>query len=133
MLYNADDGIDGDGYQIASYYQTRPERDGVHLCGLTGVNDVRFGTAGEGILANDYLSVLRPQDPARHRLARRPDRRDRHDQGPSAEDRRRRDPGRGKCLNWRRCSSLESELTRIDSIDTVAKMGDQFILTGLAD
>jgi len=35
------------------------------------------------------------------------------------------DAGWNPVLNWRRYSSLESELTRIDVIDTIQKMGDQ--------
>jgi len=37
----------------------------------------------------------------------------------------------GGAFKWRRHSSLESELTRIDSVDSVFEMGEQFFFIGL--
>ena len=131
VLYNADDGAQGDGFQIASHYaQTHP---GVSLAGLTGINSVLTGSYNEQISGSDYLSVVRPQ--VLSAIA-----------GVSSEidvivttkglplkiDAGSQ-PGGNTSFNWRRWSSLESELTRIDSIDSIDKMGDQFILTGFPE
>ncbi len=129
VLYNADDGPTGDGFQIASYYeQARP---GVRLLGLTGINSILSGTLNENVSAADYLSVIRPQVlseigtisdsidvivttkglPLRIDTAGQPP----GSQVPSSD--------------WHRFSSLESELTRIDEISTLDQMGDQALFS----
>ncbi len=57
VIYNADDGNQSDGYQIAQHYQQA--RPGVHLAPLTGINDILGGTYGEDVSGDDYLSVIR--------------------------------------------------------------------------
>lgn len=112
VLYNAQSA---DGQQVANYYaQVHP---GVQLLGLQNVS------SDEEISAETYLSTIRPQIlpaltssidvivttkglPLRINAGAR--------------------PADSTSYDWKRYSSLESELTRIDSIDTVAEMGDQF-------
>ena len=128
VLYNADDGVGGMGGQIASHYESA--RPGVHTVGISGVNSITFGSTQEYVSAQDYLDVIRPQ--VLNAIGSIPDSIDvivttkgmplRVDAGNQ--------PAGNTSLNWKRFSSLESELTRIDSIDTLDKMGDQFIFTG---
>ena len=127
VLYNADDGNNGVGKQIADHYQF--VHPGAHAVGLTGVNDILYGTNNENVSGADYLSALRPQ--ILDAIGSIPDSVDvivttkglplRINAGP--------DPG-GVTKKWGQYSSFESELTRIDSIDTINKMGSQFILAG---
>lgn len=128
VLYNADDGQAGPGYQIANHYQT--VHPGTHVVGLTGVNDILSGAFDEDVSGTDYLNVLRPQ--ILSAIGTIPDSIDvivttkglplRIDVGPQ--------PDPNASIKWKSFSSLESELTRIDSIDTIDEMGDQFILAG---
>lgn len=131
VLYNADQGDIGPGYQIADYYsQARP---GVHLFGLTGIDPILTGSTLETVSADNYLSVIRPQ--ILSAIARLPDTIDvivttkglplKIDSGVKGPD--------SMALLWRRYSSLESELTRIDSIASRDAMGNQFIFTGFPD
>jgi uncharacterized protein (TIGR03790 family) len=137
VLYNADDGPDGPGQQIAEYYQQ--VRPGVHVVGIHGVNSYFNGDDTQPITAAQYLAP--------------------GDGSPGSGGIRRQvldaigaisdsidvivvtkglplrinagyKPASSDSLNWLRHSSLESELARIDSIDTVLEMGDQFIATG---
>ena len=64
VIYNADDGNQSDGYQIAQHYQQA--RPGVHLAPLTGINDILGGTYGEDVSGDDYLSVIRARQRATH-------------------------------------------------------------------
>ncbi len=131
VLYNADQGADGAGAQIADYY--RQARPGVHLLGLQGIDDILSGTTRELVSADNYLNVIRPQVLAG--IAGIPDSIDvivttkglplKIDAGAKGAD--------STTLLWRRYSSLESELTRIDSLTSKAAMGDQFIYTGFPD
>jgi hypothetical protein len=129
VLYNADDGPSGEGYQIAQYYQQK--RPGVHLVGLTGIDAIYSGTDTTCVSADNYLSVIRPQV-----LSAIGGISDSIDvivttKGlPLKLDAGATPPSGMSSYNWRRYSSLESELTRIDSIDSRFEMGDQFILTG---
>ena len=59
VLYNADQGADGAGAQIADYY--RQARPGVHLLGLQGIDNILSGTTRERVSADNYLNVIRPQ------------------------------------------------------------------------
>lgn len=128
VLYNADDGPSGAGYQIAQYYQQK--RPGVHLAGLTGIDAIYDGNDTSYVSADDYLNVIRPQVlGAIGGIA------DSIDvivttKGLPLKISAGSDPGTVGS-HWARYSSLESELTRIDSIDSRLKMGDQYILTGL--
>ena len=125
---NADAGADGAGYQIAQHYQQR--RPGVHVAGLTGIDAIFSGTDTEFVSATDYLNVIRPQ--VLDAIGQVSDSIDvivttkglplKIDAGPK--------PPTSTSYNWRRYSSLESELTRIDAIDTIEEMGDQFIWSG---
>jgi uncharacterized protein (TIGR03790 family) len=122
VLYNADDA---ESSAIASYYAQK--RPGVRLLGLNGV------TTAEEVTANYYLSAIRPQIlpaldnstdvivttkglPLRIRIEQ-------------ANPRSYTDPsGQARSIGnwyWKRYSSLESELTRIDTISTWQQMGDQ--------
>jgi uncharacterized protein (TIGR03790 family) len=131
VLYNADHGASGAGFQIADYY--RQARPGVHLLGLQGIDGILSGTTRELVSADNYLNVIRPQILAG--IALIPDSIDvivtttglplKIDAGAKGAD--------STTLLWRRYSSLESELTRIDSLTTKAAMGDQFIYTGFPD
>ena len=116
VLYNADDGVAGPGFQIASDYQSR--RPGVHLAGLTGINDVLTGPQNEEISASDYLdadSGIRRQ--VLDRIAAIPDRIDVIVTTKGL-------PLRINNSSGHPYSSLESELTRIDSISSAAEMGN---------
>lgn len=122
VLYNADNA---DSRDIANYYAQK--RPGVRLFGLTGI------TSSEEVSADYYLSNIRPQVlsalddsvdvivttkglPLRIRVAQ---------SNPGTYI----DPnGISRSVgswDWKKCSSLESELTRIDSISTWQQMGDQ--------
>lgn len=127
VLYNDDQGASGPGSQIANYYQQA--RPGVHLAPLSGIDAILTGAFGEDVSGQDYLDVIKPQvDSA---IAAIPDVIDvivttkglplRIDTGPQPVG----DPT--DPTNWKRFSSLESELTRVDSIDTIGKMGNQFL------
>jgi uncharacterized protein (TIGR03790 family) len=122
VLYNAEDA---DSFAIASYYAEK--RPGVRLRGLTGV------TTAEEVTANYYLSNIRPQVlsalhdstdvivttkglPLRIRV----------DQpNPLTYIDPNGTPRTIGNWSWKKYSSLESELTRIDSISTWQQMGDQ--------
>ncbi|MDZ4657702.1 MAG: hypothetical protein SH868_09020 [Bythopirellula sp.] len=131
VLYNADQGDMGPGHQIADYY--RQARPGVHLLGLTGIDSILTGNTSETVSADNYLNVIRPQ--ILSAIAGLPDSIEvivttkglplKIDSGSKA-------PG-STALLWRRYSSLESELTRIDSITSRDAMGNQFIYTGFPD
>jgi len=111
VLYNSDSP---DGLQIAEYYaQAHP---GVHLLGLTGV------TTNETINAQDYLNVIRPQVMAF--LAGTPDI-ECFVTTKGLPVRIHNTSSSAGYFMWKPFSSLESELTRIDTIDTLAEMGDQ--------
>jgi uncharacterized protein (TIGR03790 family) len=122
VLYNAEDA---DSSAIASYYASK--RPGVRTLGLTGV------TTAEEVTANYYLSAIRPQIlpalnnstdvivttkglPLRIRVEQ-------------SNPRTYVDPfGQTRTVSnwyWKRYSSLESELTRIDAVSTWEQMGDQ--------
>jgi len=129
VLYNADEGAQGDGFQIASYYaQARP---GVNVVGLTGISSILSGSYNEQVSAADYLSVIRPQvlsaiagisDEINVIVTTK---------GLPLKIDAGSQPAGNASLNWRRWSSFESELTRVDSIDSIDEMGNQFILAGL--
>ena len=122
VLFNA---ADAESSAIASYYAQK--RPGVRLLGLNGVS------TSEEVSANYYLSTIRPQIlpalddttdvivttkglPLRIRI-------------DQANPKTYTDPfGVTRSIsngNWKRYSSLESELTRIDTISTPQQMGDQ--------
>ena len=122
VLYNA---ADANSTAIANYYAEK--RPGVRLLGLTGV------TTAEEVSANYYLSQIRPQVlpaldastdvllttkglPLRIKVEQ-------------ANPKTYTDPfGVSRTIgswSWKRFSSLESELTRIDSVSTWQQMGDQ--------
>jgi uncharacterized protein (TIGR03790 family) len=122
VLYNADDSASRD---IAEYYAQK--RPGVRLLGLSGV------TTAEEVTASYYLSNIRPQIlpaldvstdvivttkglPLRIRVSQT---------SPGTYV----DPyGVSRTItsgNWKRYSSLESELARIDTVSTWQQMGDQ--------
>jgi uncharacterized protein (TIGR03790 family) len=122
VLYNAEDA---DSLAIASYYSQK--RPGVRLLGLTGI------TTAEDVSANYYLANIRPQIlpaldastdvivttkglPLRIRVEQ-------------SNPKNYTDPyGVSRSIgswSWKRFSSLESELTRIDTISTWQQMGDQ--------
>ena len=113
-----------DGLAIADYYaQAHP---GVHLLGLSNV------TTSEDISASGYLNTIRPQilpalTPSIDVIVTTkglPLRIDNTATGPSSYT----DPfGVTRSIppgSWQQYSSLESELTRIDTISTVNQMGD---------
>ncbi len=127
VLYNVDSP---DGIQIANYYAS--VYPGVQLLGLTGVS------TAEEIDQNHYLNVIRPQVLAGLNASTQvivttkglPLRINNSTTNPGTY------PGyRGATLNitipndwWQTYSSLESELTRIDTISTQEQMGDQSYL-----
>mgnify|MGYP001214875100 CR=1 FL=1 len=128
VLYNADQGLEGPGFQIADYY--RQARPGVHLVGLSGINGIFTDPSQEATTASGYLDIIRPQ--ILNAIAGIPDSIDVivTTKGlPLLIDSGTRPTG-NTALKWKRHSSLESELTRIDSIDSSALMGDQYFLTG---
>ena len=132
VLYSADEGVSGDGFQIADHYQQA--RQGVHRAGISGLStlpdeEYRGVPDADTISAEDYLNVVRPQIlsiinaiesaggsidvivttkgmPLRINAGQNP----------------------GGFSSWNQYSSLESELTRIDSIDTINEMGNQSII-----
>lgn len=124
VIYNSDPGSAGDGFQIADYYQQI--RPGVHMASISGVDAILSGPFSEEVGGQDYLDVIRPQILAA--IAAIPDTIDvivttkgmplRINAGPK--------PAGYNTLKWKPYSSLESELTRVDSIDTIEKMGDQY-------
>ncbi len=131
VLYNADQGDSGPGYQIADFYsQARP---GVNLLGLSGIDTILTGSTLETVSADDYLNVIRPQ--ILSAIAELPDSIDvivttkglplKIDAGAKATG--------STAMLWRPYSSLESELTRIDTIASRDGMGNQFIYTGFPD
>jgi uncharacterized protein (TIGR03790 family) len=131
VLYNADQGIGGAGFQIADYY--RQARPGVHLLGLSGVDSILSGTTREEVSADNYLKVIRPQ--ILSSIAGIPNTIDvivttkglplKIDAGPQEPD--------TSYLSFKRYSSLESELTRIDSISSREGMVEQYIFAGFPD
>jgi uncharacterized protein (TIGR03790 family) len=131
VLYNADQGTDGAGFQIADYY--RQARPGVHLLGISGIDSILQSSTREVVSAESYLSVIRPQ--ILSGIASIPESIDvivttkglplKIDGGPQ-------EPGTS-FINYRRYSSLESELTRIDSISTRDKMVEQYIFAGFPE
>lgn len=127
VLYNVDSA---DGIQVANHYASvYPD---VQLLGLTGVS------ASEEVDQNHYLNVIRPQVLAGLSASTQvivttkglPLRINNSATNPGTY------PGyRGASLNlsiphdwWKTYSSLESELTRIDTISTQEQMGDQSYL-----
>ncbi len=131
VLYNADQGTSGPGFQIADYY--RNVRPGVHLLGLTDIDQILSGTSLESVSADDYLNIIRPQVLAGiDNIADSVDVIVTTKGLPLKIDAGKKDAD-STALLWRRYSSLESELTRIDSIETKPAMGDQFIFTGFPD
>ncbi len=129
VLYNADDGPGSAGYEIAQHYAEK--RPGVHLVGLTGINAIYSGSDTSSLSAANYLNVIRPQvlsaigniDDSIDVIVTTKGLPLKIDAGASP-------PPGTTSYNWRRYSSLESELARIDSIDSRFEMGDQFIMTG---
>ncbi len=128
VLYNGDAGPAGDGFQIAAHYaQARP---GVHLLPISGIDSILSGSTSEEVSADGYLSVIRPQ--VLSAINGITDSIDvivttkgmplRIDAGSQ--------PAGSTSFSWKRYSSLESELTRIDSINSLDKMGDQFFFAG---
>jgi uncharacterized protein (TIGR03790 family) len=137
VIYNADDGPAGEGFQIANYYQQ--VHPGVHVIGIQGVDSYYSGIDTQAISAAAYLDPgdgtpgsggIRQQ--VLDAIANIADSIDvivttkgmplKIDAGAQPSD--------TSSNKWRRFSSLESELTRIDSIDTTYEMGDQFIMAG---
>jgi len=122
VIYNDDPGSSGDGFQIANYYQQA--RPGVNIAPITGIDAILAGAYNEEVSGQDYLDIIRPQ--ILSAIGAIPDDIEvivttkgmplRIDVGPNP----------GGFSNWERFSSLESELVRIDSIDAVNEMGDQF-------
>jgi uncharacterized protein (TIGR03790 family) len=131
VLYNADQGSGGAGYQIADYY--RQARPGVHLLGLSGIDSILTGLTREEISADNYLNVIRPQ--ILSAIAALPDSIDVivTTKGlPLKIDGGAQESGTNY-LHFSRYSSLESELTRIDSISSRDKMVEQYIFAGFPD
>ncbi len=131
VVYNVDDA---DSVEIANYYQSK--RPGVSLLGLTGVSNQ------EQVTAEHYLNVIRPQvlagldDEVDAIVTTKglPLRIEVQQTNPGTYDGWRGNHG---LLNqpifehqWFTTSSLESELMRIDRIDSVEMMGDQAYLYG---
>lgn len=130
VLYNADDP-NGAGFQIADYYQ-REAHPGVHLVGLTGINDILSGPYGEEVSGADYLNVIRPQVLSAIGSISESIEVIVTTKGlPLRIDAGTKPPNTPQILVWKRYASLESELTRIDAIDTTNEMGDQYIFLGL--
>ncbi len=132
VLYNADAGLDGDGYRIAEKYLQ--ERPGAHMLGISGIESITGGSLGEDVSAEDYLNTIRPQVLDGIGLIEEATNRSidvivttkgmplRIDAGSK--------PARSAAITWNRFSSLESELTRVDSIASVDQMGEQTFLSG---
>jgi uncharacterized protein (TIGR03790 family) len=124
VLYNVDSP---DGIQIANYYaQVYPQ---VQLLGLTGVS------TAEQITQDEYLDVIRPQVLAGLNAATSvivttkglPLRIENTLPNPGTYPGWRGEPFGVPILDswWKPYSSLESELTRVDLIDSAEMMGDQ--------
>jgi len=121
VLYNADSP---DGAEITSYYsQVHP---GVKTLGLSGLG------LSEEISADEYLAAVRPQvlsalSPAIDVIVTTKGMPLRINMGSHADPGSYTDPQgvNRQVFNWSRYSSLESELTRIDTIGTWQQMGDQ--------
>jgi uncharacterized protein (TIGR03790 family) len=128
VLYNADQGTTGSGYQIANYYkQVHP---GANVVGLTGVNSLLTGPYGEGISGQNYLDVLRPQIlSAINSISSSIDVIVTTKGLPLRIDAGSK-PAGSNAIKWSRFSSLESELARIDSIDSIDTMGEQYFYSG---
>lgn len=127
VLYNVDSP---DGVQIANYYASiYPD---VQLLGLTGVS------TAEEIDQNHYLSVIRPQVLAGLNATTEvivttkglPLRINNSTANPGTYAGFRGDSIGVTLTNnfWKSYSSLESELTRIDTISTQEQLGDQYYL-----
>lgn len=121
VIYNDDHGPAGDGFQIADYYQQ--VRPGVHVAPISGIDELLSGPFGEDMSGQDYLEFVRPQ--ILDAINAIPDSIDVivTTKGMPL----RLDAGANASSNWKRYSSFESELTRIDSIDTIQEMGNQTI------
>jgi uncharacterized protein (TIGR03790 family) len=106
VLYNADSG---DSQQIADYYsQLHP---GVNLLALQNV------PTSEQVTADVYLNTIRPQVLSALDTS--------IDCIVTTRDLPVRIFNDGSSPSWSEYSSLESELARIDLVDTAAKMADQ--------
>ena len=129
VLYNEDDGPSGSGAQIANYYQQ--VHPGAHIAGISGINAILSGSQLEEITGDDYLNVLRPE--ILNAIGSIPDSIDVivTTKGLPLRINVGTQPAGNTSLKWKQYSSLESELNRIDSIDSIDKMGDQFIFIGL--
>jgi uncharacterized protein (TIGR03790 family) len=123
VLYNQ---ASPDGLAIANYYaQAHP---GVQLLGVSGL------TTSEDISASDYLSVIRPQVASALSSSidvivttkGMPLRITNSASGPSSYVDPFNIPRTVATGYWKQYSSLESELTRIDTISTLNQMGDNY-------
>lgn len=131
VLYNADQGATGAGFQIADYY--RQARPGVQLLGLSGIDSILTGATREEVSAADYLNVIRPQ--ILSAIASMPNSIDVivTTKGlPLKIDGGEPDAG-STYLDFKGFSSLESELTRIDSISNREQMVEQYFFAGFPD
>ena len=121
VLYNDDGGPTGPGFQIASHYQQ--QRPGVHLAGLSGIDAIRSGSELEQVSGSDYLSVIRPQVLSAIGAIS-----DRIDVIVTTKGLPLRiNSGGSDTATLEPWSSFESELTRIDEIDSIGEMRDQVI------
>lgn len=112
VLYNADSQ---DGVDIQSYYsQLYPEARSFAI---------DLGVVGEEVSANYYLDSIRP--PVLAELDRLASQGVRIDCIVTTKGLPLRIDNPGSGSNWKRYSSLESELTRIDTIDSIELMGNQ--------
>ncbi len=118
VIYNGDQGPPGDGFQIADHYQQA--RPGVHIAPITGIDTILAGAFNEEVSAQDYLDIIRPQ--ILSTIGAIPDTIDVIVTTKGLP--LRINAGGGSF------SSLESELVRIDSIDTIGEMTNQFFLAG---
>ena len=116
VLYNS---ASSDSSTIAQHYAS--VHPGVTLLGLSNV------PAGEEISAQSYLTNIRPQVIAG--LTSNIDVIVTTKGLPLRIDSGNKPAGNGS-WNWKRYSSLESELTRVDTIGTVDQMGDQYWAIG---
>lgn len=112
LLYNADSP---DGLDIASHYQQI--HPGVQVLELLGVS------TDEEITATHYLDVIRPQvlsalTPSIDVIVTTKGM-------PLRIEVPYGNPDPNSIFSWERYSSLESELTRVDTISTSVEMGDQ--------
>jgi len=131
VLFSEDHGQAGSGNQIAEYYQQI--YPGIHIAGINGIDRVVQDDSGEIISADDYLDVIRPQ--VLEAIESIPDSIEVivTTKGLPLKIYAGAQSSTSSSANWRPWSSLESELTRIDSIDSVDLMGDQFIFTGFPE